>query len=219
MTPVLGQEGLTDRVGSFLDQAAAARVQHVTYLCTYGMDQVAPEVGPKTVELDLLSRNDLTHSIVPPAWFIQNFSEGHLVPVDGFINVPTGEGTEAFVDVEDVAAVAAVTLADPGGHAGAQYAPTGPEAMTISDAADVIATITGQPIKHADVDRQAWIQASIAAGLPADYSAMLGLLTEAIASGRGARPNNDIERATEVPATTFTDCVRRTASQSVGAHQ
>jgi uncharacterized protein YbjT (DUF2867 family) len=96
----------------------------------------------------------LTHR---PAWFMQNFSEGHLVPVDGFITVPTGDGTEAFVDVEDIAAVAvaAATLADPDAHVGAAYAPTGPEAMTVGDAAHVITTITGQPIKRADIDRQA----------------------------------------------------------------
>jgi uncharacterized protein YbjT (DUF2867 family) len=219
MTPVLRQEGLTDLVGNFLDQAAAARVQHVTYLSAYGMDEAPPEVGPRAVELDLFSRNAFTHSIMRPAWFMQNFSEGHLVPVDGFITVPTGEGTEAFVDVEDIAAVAAVTLADPDGHLGAQYAPTGPEAMTVSDAAHVITTIIGQPIKHADIDRQAWIQASITAGVPADYSAMLALLTETIASGHGSRPNNDIQHVTGVPPTTFIDFVRRTAPQWVGAHQ
>jgi hypothetical protein len=91
--------------------------------------------------------------------------------------------------------------------------------MTVSDAADVIATVIGQPIKHADGDRQAWIQASIAAGLPADYSAMLALLTETVASGHGSRPNNDIEQATGVPPTTFTDFVRSTAPQWIGAHQ
>jgi homoserine acetyltransferase len=90
--------------------------------------------------------------------------------------------------------------------------------MTVSDAADIIATITGQPIKHADVDRQAWIQASIAAGLPADYSEMLALLTETIASGLGSRPNNDVEQVTGVPPTTFTDFVRRTAHQWVGSN-
>jgi uncharacterized protein YbjT (DUF2867 family) len=42
------------------------------------------------------------------------------------ITVPTGDGAEAFVDAEDIAAVAAATLASPGAHAGAQYAPTGP---------------------------------------------------------------------------------------------
>ena len=40
------------------------------------------------------------------------------MPRDGFVTVPTGDGTEAFVDVEDIAAVAAATLADPAAHAG-----------------------------------------------------------------------------------------------------
>jgi hypothetical protein len=91
--------------------------------------------------------------------------------------------------------------------------------MTVGDAAHVIATITGQPIKHADIDRKAWIQASIAAGLPADYSGMLALLTETIASGHGSQPNDDVAKVTGRPPTTFTDYVRRTASQWVGAHQ
>jgi hypothetical protein len=76
-----------------------------------------------------------------------------------------------------------------------------------------------QPIKHADIDRQAWIQARIAAGLPADYSGMLALLTETIASGHGSQPNDDVAQATGRPPTTFTDYVRRTAGRWVGAHQ
>ena len=217
MTPVLDKSQLANLVGIFLDQTAAAGVQHVTLLSAYGMEAAPPEVGPRAIELDLLSRNQFTHSIVRPAWFMQNFSEGHLVPRDGFITVRTGDGTEAFVDVEDIAAVAAATLADPAAHAGAAYAPTGPEAMTVADAAHIIATATGLPIKHADIDRQAWIDANIAAGLPADYSGMLAMLTETIATGHGSQPNNDVERVTGTPATTFTDFARCTASQWVGA--
>ena len=74
----MGQAELTDLVGTFLGQAGTAGVQHVTYLSAYGMDAAPPEVGPRAVELELLSRNDFTHSIVRPAWFMQNFSEGHL---------------------------------------------------------------------------------------------------------------------------------------------
>jgi hypothetical protein len=136
-------------------------VQHVTYLSAYGMEAAPPEVGPRAIELDLLSRNHFTHSIIRSAWFMQNFSEGHLVPRDGFIVVPTGQGTEAFVDVE----------------------------------------------------------ASIATGLPADYSGMLAMPTETIATGHGSQPNNDLEKATGTPATTLTDVARRTASQRTGAQQ
>ena len=78
---------------------------------------------------------------------MQNFSETFLKPVDGTITVPTGDGAEAFVDAEDIAAVAAATLANPDAHAGAEYAPTGPEALTVGAAADIIADVTGQPVE------------------------------------------------------------------------
>jgi len=38
------------------------------------------------------------------------------------------------------------------------------------------------------------------------------VLTETIASGRGSRPSNDIEKATGVPPASFADFARRTAT-------
>jgi uncharacterized protein YbjT (DUF2867 family) len=142
---------------------------------------------------------------------MQNFSETFLKPIDGVIAVPTGDGAEAFVDAEDIAAVAAATLVSPDTHAGAQYAPTGPEALTVSDAADVIADVTGQPAEHNDIDRQAWIDGSVAAGVPAEYGEVLRKLTETVASGDGSRPNNDVQNVTGVPPISFAEFTRRTA--------
>lgn len=184
----------------------------MAFLRAYGMDQAPPQVALRAVELDLMGRDDFTHSIVRPAWFMQNFSEGHLVPgAGGLITVPTGGGAEAFVDIEDIAAVAAATLADPDAHGGAQYAPGGAEAMTVSDAADVITVVTGQPLKHNDIDRETWIPASVSAGVPADCADMLRLLTETVASGRGSRPTGDVESVTGAPPASFADFARRPA--------
>jgi hypothetical protein len=116
-----------------------------------------------------------------------------------------------LIDAEHVA-VAAATLTD----AGAQYAPTGAEAMTVNDAAHVITTITGQPVKHQDIDRETWVQSSIAAGVPADYTDMLRLLTETIAAGHGSRPNNAVESVTGAPPTSFADFVRRSTNHWIG---
>jgi uncharacterized protein YbjT (DUF2867 family) len=199
------------QVSSFLDLAEAAGVRHVTYLSAFGIDQAPPQVAHRAVELDLMGRGAFTHSILRPAWFMQNFSDTFLKPVDGVITVPTGDGAEAFVDAEDIAAVAAATLASPGAHAGAQYAPTGPEALTVSDAADVIADVTGQPAKHNDIDRNAWIDGSVAAGVPAEYGEMLRMLTETIASGHGSLPNSDVLNVTGLPPISFASFARRTA--------
>jgi uncharacterized protein YbjT (DUF2867 family) len=58
----------------------------------------------------LMGRGSITHSILRPAWFMQDFSETFLKPLDGVITVPTGDGAELFVDAEDIAAVVAATL-------------------------------------------------------------------------------------------------------------
>ena len=126
--------------------------------------------------------------------------------------VPTGNGGEAFVDAEDIAAVAAATLADPEAHAGAAYAPTGPDVLTVSEAAAIIGDVTGRPVRHLDIDRHSWLESVIASGVPAEYGEMLQLLTETVASGRGSRPNGDVEKVTGAPPTSFTDFARRTAA-------
>jgi uncharacterized protein YbjT (DUF2867 family) len=210
VAPVMRMD-FADQVSSFLDLAEAADVRHVTYLSAFGIDQAPPQVAHRAVELDIVGRGAITHTILRPAWFMQNFSETFLKPVDGVITVPTGDGAEAFVDAEDIAAVAAATLASPDAHAGAEYAPTGPEALTVSDAADVITDVIGQPAKHNDTDRNAWIDATLAAGVPAAYGEMLRMLTETVASGHGSRPNNDVQSVTGAPPISFADFARRTA--------
>src|SRR5713101_3916088 len=153
-----------DQVSMFLDQAEAAGARHVTYLSAYGTGSAPPETAMRSVELDLLGRPGLTHAILRPAWFMQNFSETFLKPIGGAIVVPTGDGAEAFVDAEDIAAVASATLADPQAHAGAQYALTGPEALTIAEAAKIISDVSGQAIDYTDIDRGEWVAAAVAGG-------------------------------------------------------
>jgi uncharacterized protein YbjT (DUF2867 family) len=204
------------QVSRFLDLAEAMGVRHVTYLSAYGIEFAPTEVALRTVELDLMARSTLTHSIVRPAWFMQNFSETFLMPVDDVIVVPTGTGGEAFVDADDIAAVATVTLADPEAHAGAQYAPTGPDILTVSEAADIIGSVTGRSVRHVDIDRRSWVEGVIASGVPAEYGEMLQMLTDTVASGRGSRPNDDIEKVTGAPPTSFTDFARRTAAAWAG---
>ena len=201
------------QVADFLDLAAIAGVRHVTYLSTYGSDRAPAEVDIRAVELDLAGRDNLTHSILRPAWVMQNFSDEHLPLIGGAITVPTGGRAEAFVDAEDIAAVAVETLIEPETHAGAQYAPTGPQSLTVGEVADIIAGITSRPVTHNDIDPDVWIDGAVKAGIvPADYATMLRWLTGTIIAGNGSRPNDDIEKVTGRPATSFQDFARRNAA-------
>lgn len=199
-------------VSAFLDQAEAAGVAHVTFLSAYGMEHAPAEVAIRGVELDVLQRQRLGHTILRPAWFMQNFSETFLRPINGAIMVPTGNGSEAFIDAEDIAAVAATTLADPAGHAGAAYSLTGPQALTVAEAAALISEATGQTIAHLDLDRETWIAGAIATGVPAEYAAVLRPLTEIVASGNGSRPNGMVEQITGKAPRTFRDFAQKNAA-------
>ncbi|HVW46424.1 MAG TPA: NmrA family NAD(P)-binding protein [Solirubrobacterales bacterium] len=211
MAPVLRTD-FAPQVSAFLDLAEAEGVGHVTFLSAYGTEAAPPEVALRAVELDLLGRLGLTHSIVRPAWFMQNFSETFLRPIDGAIVVPTEDGREAFVDADDIAAVVAATLAEPDAHAGAEYAPTGPESITMAEAARVIGEVVGVPIRHVSPDRDAWLAGVIVTGVPEAYGQVLEMLTKTVAVGNGARPNGDVEAVTGVAPRSFAEFAARTAS-------
>jgi uncharacterized protein YbjT (DUF2867 family) len=197
-------------VSSFLDEAERAGVRNVTLLSTYGMEHAPAEFALRAVELDLAGRASLSYSILRPAWFMQNFSETFLKPVNDEIVVPCGTGSEAFVNAEDIASVAAATLGDPKPHAGRAYAPTGPEALTLDGAASLISIAAGRKITYRDTDRNEWVDAMIRAGVPADYGAVLRSLTETIASGRGSHPNGDVLAVTGVAPLRFVDFAANT---------
>ena len=215
VAPVLRLD-FVGQVSAFLDQAERATVRHVTFLSAHGVERAPAGVALRSVELDLIDRAAFSHSIVRPAWFMQNFSETFLKPVGGAIVVPTGDGAEAFVDAEDIAAVAAATLAHPEAHADAQYAPTGPDAITVASAAGIISDVSSRPVVHHDIDRRAWIAGTIDAGIPDDYAQMLGTLTDTIATGNGATPNSDVEQVTGRAPTSFADFAQRTAHAWAG---
>lgn len=209
VTPVL-RVSYADQVAAFLDLAEAARVRHVTYLSTYGGDQAPPEIDIRAVEADLAARGGISHSVLRPAWVMQNFSDEHLPVVDGMITVPSGGGAEAFVDAADIAAVAVETLLAPDAHAGAHYALTGPQALTFGEVADTISAETGRPISYQDIDPEAWIGGAIAIGVvPASYAVMLRWLTSSVISGNGSTPSDDIEKVTGQSSAPFRDFVRR----------
>jgi uncharacterized protein YbjT (DUF2867 family) len=211
VTPVL-RVRYAGQVAAFLDQAEVAGVRHVTFLSTYNGDRAPREIDIAAVEADLASRGTFTHSILCPAWVMQNFTDDHLPVINGTITVPSGGGSEAFVDAADIAAVAAETLRNPAAHAGARYALTGPQAITFHDVAATIAAVSGQPVAYKDIDQEAWINAAIAAGVPADYAVMLRWLTGAIIAGDGSVPTGDIETVTGRPAGSFEGFARRNAA-------
>ncbi len=96
-------------------------------------------------------------TILRPQWFNQNFDEGFFQPaiMAGSLAVPVGDARQAFVDADDIAAVAAAALTGDG-HAGRVYTVTGPRALSFAEAVAVIASAAGRAVRFAVTPSPTW---------------------------------------------------------------
>ena len=115
------QPEYADYIRALLDDATGAGVEQVVLLSTYGVDQAPPENPLRRIELAVES-SGAPYTILRPAAFMQNFSEGlrwreslvKNIRERDEIAAPGGDGVVSYASTEDVAAVAAVALTEDG---------------------------------------------------------------------------------------------------------
>ena len=115
---------------------------------------------------------------------------------DGVIRGPAGDGRVAAVAQDDIAAVAAAVLSDPPAHRQQAYSLTGPEALTLDEAAAVMTRTTGKRYTFEnETIEQAY--ASRAGYHAPDWQLDAWVSTyTAIASGELAGVTDDVARVT-----------------------
>jgi uncharacterized protein YbjT (DUF2867 family) len=138
--PDLAGPGAQESIARLLEVAADAGVERIVLLSGRG------EAGAERCER-LVLESGIPAVVVRASWFAQNFTEGMLRPVDGVIALPAGTRREPFIDVDDIADVAVAALLDDG-HEGRVYEVTGPELLSFSDAADLLAASTGEEVHY-----------------------------------------------------------------------
>jgi NAD(P)H dehydrogenase (quinone) len=89
---------------------------------------------------------------VNPGFFADNYMQTlDAVAQFGLLTLPFGVGRNAPPSNEDIAAVAAALLADPGPHLGRSYRPTGPELLSTGEFAEILSRILGRTVRYRDV--------------------------------------------------------------------
>ena len=150
-----------------VDAAKAAGTKHLVKLSAWGADQEPGiQLGRWHREVErYVEASGIAYTFLQPNNFMDNFI--HYYPPDkaGNIYLPWGQGACSFIDARDIVAVAALVLTTPG-HAGQAYTLTGPEAVTIAQAADAIGEATGRTIRYVDVPEAAARQAMLDMKLP-----------------------------------------------------
>ena len=199
-----------DQVAALGETARAAGVERAVLLSARGVEQ-APDNGMHRSEL-ALAATGLPTAVVRPAWFAQNFTEAFFAPGiinDGVVVAPTGDGANAFIDTEDIAAVAVALLT--GSAPVGAYDLSGPRALSFGEAAAVLSQHAGREVRHVDLPVEAWKAGAAENGLPAEYAEMLGMLFTLIRDGHDAQVSDGVQRALGRPATSFEDWAAREA--------
>lgn len=181
---------------TFVDAATAAGVEHVVYTsfqgaapdCTFtlGRDHFATEACLREAEPAATFLRD--------SFYLDFFAD--LVGEDGVIRGPAGEGRVAAVARADVARCAVEVLLDPVAHAGATYDLTGPEALSLTEAAAILSTATGRDVTfHDETVEEAYASRRQWEAPAWQYDAWVSTYT-AIASGELAAVSGDVARLT-----------------------
>jgi len=113
------------------------------------------------------------------------------------------DGRVGMIDTRDVAAVAAEIAAAPVPHAGKTYWPTGPEAITFSDAAAALSKVLGRPITFHLLTVEEQTQAMVDIGLPESLAAMNAQAVALFADGDSDYVTDDVPSILGRPARTF----------------
>ncbi|KAF4408838.1 NmrA family NAD(P)-binding protein [Streptomyces lycii] len=188
----------------FLDRARRAGVRRAVLLSSSQVARGGPLTG--------IVHRGVTElfgewAVLRPSWFMQNFTGRHLhadsIRATGVLTTATGDGRVAFVDAEDIAAVAAQALTDPAPH-NTDWVLTGPEALSYDAVAAVVTGVTGRPVRHDAVPEEE-MRARLAREMPAEFAAVLAGLDRLIAGGAEDRVTDAVERVTGRRPRSFAD--------------
>jgi NAD(P)H dehydrogenase (quinone) len=198
---------------SAVDAAVAAGVERVVYLSflsaapdctfTFGRDHWHTERHIEASGLRSTFLRDGFYAAMLPA----------LADADGVIRGPAGDGRVSAVTHDDIADVAVTVLLDGHGrpssaHDGRTYDVTGPEAITLSEAAEQITAATGRRVRYEPETVEEAYASRAHFGAP-DFE-VAGWVTSYVAIARGelATVSDTVPRLTGHPARSFADYLR-----------
>lgn len=190
----------TGQLNQFLDRAAEAGVKRAVLLSARGVEFL-PDGVVGLVER-AFTDGPVPGTILRPTHFAQNFTEAMFAPRDGVILAPVGTATHPFVDVADIADVAAHLLAE-GGHDGEVIELSGADALSFHEAAAILQAASGVPVRYEPEDRDSHIRRLRDAGTPDTYVTWRMAMLDGIADGRDSYLSDGTQRILGRSANTF----------------
>ncbi len=207
-----------DPVVPFLDGAVAAGVRRFVMLSGRALEHFGSRPGAAgllTGEQAIAATGRGT--ILRVANFDQNFTEGPYASAvrSGRLALPADRVADSFVDLVDVAAVAARVLTE-SGHEGRTYELTGPDVLTFEHAVALLAAATDRDIRYEALDPDTYAAELRAGGLDEFSITQLNAMFAMMGEGHTAGVGDDLARILGRPARSFADWAVEQAGHQVG---
>jgi uncharacterized protein YbjT (DUF2867 family) len=131
----------------FMEEAKKSGVEHIVYLSVMGAEK-NPIIPHYSIE-KLIMASGIPYTFLRPSYFMQNLSTTHRDDIRrrNEIFVPAGKGKTSFIDVRDIAEVAALALSEEG-HLNKAYELSGNEALDYYQVAEIFTEVLGRQITY-----------------------------------------------------------------------
>jgi uncharacterized protein YbjT (DUF2867 family) len=176
-----------------VDAAVSAGVRRIAFLSLIGIEENT-RVPHYKVE-QYLKAGKTAYTFLRASYFMQNLNTTHREEIRqrDEIYIPVGKARTSFIDVRDIAAVAALALTVDG-HANQAYDLTGGEALDYHQVADLFSEILGRKIeyKHPAVWQYAAYQ--LQHGQPLAYTLVTAWLYNNTRRGMAERVTGEVQR-------------------------
>ncbi|GAB3483121.1 NmrA family NAD(P)-binding protein [Amycolatopsis cihanbeyliensis] len=201
-----------DRVGEHrtaVDAAVAAGVERIVYVSFLG---AAPDATFTFARDHWHTEQHIRGTGLPYTFLRDSFYLASLAGMageDGLIRGPAGQGRVSAVAHDDIADVAVAVLRGGEEHAGRTYDVTGPEALTMAEAAAELSRVTGRTVRYLPETREEAYASRAGYGV-ADWE-MAGWVSsyEAVATGELSTVSTTVPDLTGHPAQSFAEYLRR----------
>lgn len=193
-----------DLESNFIDAAQKAGVQHIVKLSVMGAGELPStfQTWHRQIE-EHLEASSMTWTHLRPNMLMQNMRWfAQTIAQSGAFYNCVGDTKISHVDARDVAAVAAVCLAETG-HENKSYVLTGSQAITFDEIAAIFAKALGRSVSYVDLPPADLKAARLANGEPEWYLDAELELFACWKQGAGTAVTHALKDLTHHPATTY----------------
>jgi uncharacterized protein YbjT (DUF2867 family) len=189
-------------INPVIDAARRANVQRVVFLSLLGAER--NRIVPHAAVEAYLQTAGVPWTLLRAGFFMQNLNTTHRDEIRdrSEILVPAGRGKTSFIDVRDIAAVAAKALTEPG-HTGRAYPLTGSEALDYYQVAAMLSEALGRPIVYRNPSLWAFIRHWRGRKLPLSFILVMAGIYTTTRLGLAATITPDVPRLLGRPPITM----------------